>query len=101
MTNETFNAAFSQKSAFAAIRSLGLTVKKTEDGEIRVNFKGHSEETAYYTTDLKDAYDTARSMAALKASSSPKKKCHLCGGTDHTSSQCEFTGEAEATDMNR
>lgn len=57
------------RAAFVTIRDLGLTVRKT-DGEYRVAFRGpNNEETAYYTNDLKDAVDTARSMAALKASS--------------------------------
>lgn len=42
---------------------LGLTISKY-DGEYRVNFaRGGSEETAYYTDDLDDAYGTGIRMA--------------------------------------
>ena len=40
----------------------GIVVRKV-DGEYRVNFRGGSEDTAYYTDDIQDAADTARVMA--------------------------------------
>jgi hypothetical protein len=46
------------------LQALGLVLKRTPDGEWRVNFKGGDEETAYYATDLTDALDTGRMMAA-------------------------------------
>lgn len=52
-----------QKAMMAAIRELGMTVS-VRDGEIRVNHKGYSEATAYYTDDRQDAVDTARAMKA-------------------------------------
>jgi hypothetical protein len=47
----------------AAIRALGLAVAR-HDGEWRINHRGGSEDTAYYTTDNDDALGTARLMAA-------------------------------------
>lgn len=44
-------------------RSTGCTVRKTVDGEYRVNRMGNSEATAYYTTDAEDA---ARTMSAMQ-----------------------------------
>lgn len=56
-----------QKDVFAAIRQMGLTVKKTGyDDEIRVAYKSgnakRDEDSAYYTDDLADALGTARAM---------------------------------------
>jgi hypothetical protein len=42
----------------------GMTFRKEECGEYRVNFKGGTEATAYYTDDLGDAHATALSMRA-------------------------------------
>jgi hypothetical protein len=47
----------------AAIRALGLAVVR-HDGEWRINHRGGSEDTAYYTTDNDDALGTAQLMAA-------------------------------------
>ena len=41
-------------------RGVSLTSK---DGEHRVNLHGHQEESAYYTDDLHDAYQTGRHMS--------------------------------------
>jgi hypothetical protein len=48
------------KAQIAAIG--GLSVSKRE-GEFRVNFKGGSEATAYYTNDPQDAIGTAKAIA--------------------------------------
>lgn len=42
---------------------LGITIKRTYGEEYRVNLKGGSEATAYYTPDLDDAYGTGVGMA--------------------------------------
>lgn len=55
-----------QKHAAAQLRALGMTLRK-EEGEYRVNFRGGSEATAYYTNDLEDAVYTAADMAARAA----------------------------------
>lgn len=57
-----------QAQAFAQIRALGLTVKKTGEGnEIRVTVKSGNPDTdeavAYYTDDLEDAVSTAADIA--------------------------------------
>jgi hypothetical protein len=39
-----------------------MTLKLTEDREFRVNFIGGKEATAYYATDLDDAFTTAIDM---------------------------------------
>jgi hypothetical protein len=54
------------KEAMAEVRKLGMVLSKTEYGEFRVNFKGGSEESAYYTDDLSDAVGTARAMKKRK-----------------------------------
>lgn len=50
--------------AKALLKPFGITIRLT-DGEYRVNFleAPHKEETAYYTSDLEDAIDTAIDMA--------------------------------------
>lgn len=42
----------------------GCVLSRDLDGEIKVNFRGGSEPTAYYTDDLLDAVQTAGAMAA-------------------------------------
>ena len=49
----------------AAIRQLGLTVRRLED-EWRINFWKGKEATAYYTYDNVDALNTAVAMAAAR-----------------------------------
>lgn len=44
------------------IREMGLTCGRTYHGEFRVNIKGGSEATAYYTKDAEDAVGTAKWM---------------------------------------
>lgn len=39
-----------------------VTARLTRDGEIRVNYSGGDEATAYYTSDPQDAIDTAQAM---------------------------------------
>lgn len=46
----------------AALRAIGVTMRKTEYGEYRVNFRGGTEATACYTDDLRDALDTGIAM---------------------------------------
>jgi hypothetical protein len=40
----------------------GLTFRKEQCGEYRVNFKGGTEASAYYTDDLSDALNTGYAM---------------------------------------
>ena len=46
----------------ALLKDLGCTLR-VRDGELRVNLKGYSEATAYYTDDRHDALATAEHMA--------------------------------------
>lgn len=48
--------------AQAEARALGMTLRRTEAGDFRVNFKGAEEAGAYYTDDLADAVATAQAM---------------------------------------
>jgi hypothetical protein len=48
------------------VAAVGCTLSKS-DGEYRVNLRGHGEATAYYTNDLQDAVNTAKTMAARGA----------------------------------
>lgn len=45
------------------LRLHGITIRKTEYGEYRVNFTNGKEATAAYETDLKAAYGTGLAMA--------------------------------------
>lgn len=53
----------------AELRTLGVTIRK-RDGEYRVAFAdlrgAEQEASAYYTTDLIDAYDTAGAMGSKR-----------------------------------
>ena len=59
-------ARLTQDDVKGALRNLGLTFR-SRDGEFRVNYRGGTEGTAYYTDDLSDALDTGREMAAYLA----------------------------------
>ena len=50
------------------LASIGISIRK-EDDEYRVNFKGGTEDTAYYTDDLDDAVGTGKLMAKEKKES--------------------------------
>lgn len=49
--------------AKAILNPLGIVLVKADD-EFRVNVRGRSEASAYYTNDLADAVDTGKAMAA-------------------------------------
>lgn len=53
--------SITQKAMLAAIRQMGMIARES-DGEVRVNFPGGLEATAYYTNDRHDAILTARAM---------------------------------------
>lgn len=66
-------ANYTVKTAIKALQQHGVVLKTTEYGEYRVNFKGGSEDTAYYTDDLDDAVATGLHMAkATHASRNPQ-----------------------------
>lgn len=54
------------KQAKDELASLGISLRKTEFGEFRVNFRGDPEGGAYYTNDLDDAVTTGYAMAAME-----------------------------------
>lgn len=54
------------KQTLSYIRALGLSVRKTPEGEYRINTRCAGEGTAYYTDDRDDAIDTARQMAGVE-----------------------------------
>lgn len=56
------SARLTLKHAMALVRQHGFTLRNTGD-DYRVNVRGGSEATAYYTDDLQDAVDTAAAMA--------------------------------------
>jgi hypothetical protein len=45
----------------------GMTLTRTEYDEFKVNFRGGREATAYYTSDLDDAFATGIDMALRNA----------------------------------
>lgn len=52
------------KQLYTAVRNLGLTISKTCCSEFRINLKGGTEASAYYTDDKDDALATAVDMHA-------------------------------------
>lgn len=57
-----YTMTLTQKDLFKLVRELGLSIKKTEYGEYRINYKDRGEASAYYTDDRDDALATARAM---------------------------------------
>ena len=54
-----------QKQAQAILAAFGMTMRKTNAGDYRVNFRvGGTESSAYYTDCIDDAVDTGKAMAA-------------------------------------
>ena len=51
-----------QSEVKAKLAAVGISFRG-RDNEYRVNYRGGSEATAYYTTDLDDALETGRVMA--------------------------------------
>lgn len=50
------------------LNAMGLSFRRTAWGdEFRVNYRGGTEDSAYYTDDLSDALDTGKAMAAALA----------------------------------
>ena len=47
------------REAQQAVKKLGITIRKTREGEYRMNYTNGREATAYYATDLDDAVATA------------------------------------------
>jgi hypothetical protein len=45
-----------------ALQKLGITVRRTEHEEYRINYRGGAEATAYYTNELADALHTGVAM---------------------------------------
>jgi hypothetical protein len=54
------------KSVRQHLTSRGITIRRTDDGEYRVNYRHGREATAYYTDDLDDAHTTGLDMAAIR-----------------------------------
>lgn len=52
---------YTQKTAFDLVRRFGFVAKRTEGGDLMLNYPRGKESTAYYTNDLRDLVDTARS----------------------------------------
>lgn len=59
---EIANKKMTLKEAQKWAQSKGLVLKKSEDGEYVMNYKGGKEATAYYTNDLADAVGTGEIM---------------------------------------
>lgn len=81
-------AKLTQATVKAALRDLGITFKKTEWNEYRVNYAGGNEDTAAYETDLESAFDTGKSMAEyaeknrFKAANVNATSRHRLGSSD-------------------
>lgn len=66
-------------NAKTQLAMLGVTITPTIHGEYRVNLKGGTEATAYYTGDIGDAYNTGIAMARLNA---------VCDHGEHVNGRC-------------
>ena len=60
-------APITAATARLAFQRLGMTLRKTEYGEFRINFRHGEEATAAYESDLPAAIDTGLAMLAHKA----------------------------------
>jgi len=66
------------------LRQHDMTLTRRPGGEYRVNFKGGSEESAYYTTELSDAYGTALAMRKQRSMRyNPTGRYHTRGNPKH------------------
>lgn len=59
-----------KREAKDRVKAMGLTCRYTPEGELRVNYRGLDEATAYYTTDAEDAVKTAGAMAHARPAQS-------------------------------
>lgn len=81
-------AKLTQASVKAALRAIGVTFKKTDWNEYRINIAGGTEETAAYESDLESALDTGRAIAAyaektrFKAANDQPRKVYRLGSSD-------------------
>ena len=50
------------KNAQKILAEIGVSLRKTDCGEFRVNFKGGREDSAYYTNCIHDAIETGKAM---------------------------------------
>ena len=66
------------------LKSIGISFRKSDAGDYRVNYRNGVEATAYYTDSLQDALDTGRAMcrkygeayAAAQAGGMSNGDCH-------------------------
>src|SRR5262245_42899351 len=69
--------AMTLQEAKSIARHLGLTLRQVRSGDYRVNFRDGNETTAYFTSDLEDAVNTAVEMARKReVPASPKPDPH-------------------------
>lgn len=66
--NDRRTKDITQSEVLSTIRAMGLDVKRTPEGEYRINLKGGKEKSAAYTEDPQDAIGTARAMAEWEKS---------------------------------
>ena len=84
-----------QKQTIATIKAIpGMTAKRTQYGEYRVNFAGGDEATAYYTDSGDDAIGTARLMSNTRCTCGEGNSnglAHCEGCNRHTGDYCEVS----------
>lgn len=87
--------------AFDQIRATGAKVTR-KDGEFRVNVPGGTEGTAYYTSDAKDAIETAKSIMKQYSSNESKKQWVISNrvtGRDYGPYPTKASAEGARTDF--
>lgn len=69
---------YTNKQVLDMIKGLGLSARFiSEVKEFRINLKGGSESTAYYTGDKQDALNTAAAMWDSEIRASQERSCTL------------------------
>jgi hypothetical protein len=71
------------KQAKSLLAQWGITLRKTDAGDFRVNVRNGQESTAYYTNDLTDAVNTGKYMSGKAAirdlnTGFTTGECHVC-----------------------
>lgn len=82
-------AKLTHSAVKAAIAAVGLTASRTDAGEWRVNYRGGSEATAYYTDDHADAIATAHAIAGLqRLEDATVRQIDMNGGSTEVAFRC-------------
>jgi hypothetical protein len=88
LPDNDFPKSMTLQKAKSIARHLKLTLRQVRSGEYRVNFRDGNETTAYYTSDLEDAINTAVEMARKRELPAWPKPDPHCRQSSCASRQC-------------